>query len=37
LGNTVYITPPLNISDEDLELVLNVLSESVAEFSAGDF
>jgi adenosylmethionine-8-amino-7-oxononanoate aminotransferase len=29
LGNVIYITPPLNISDTDLEELLEILSESI--------
>jgi adenosylmethionine-8-amino-7-oxononanoate aminotransferase len=29
LGNTIYITPPLNIPDEDLEELLGIVEESV--------
>lgn len=30
LGNTVYITPPLNIPDDDLEELLSVVSECIS-------
>ena len=28
LGNTVYIVPPLNIPDEDLDVLLGIVRES---------
>jgi adenosylmethionine-8-amino-7-oxononanoate aminotransferase len=30
LGNVVYVTPPLNIAEDDLEELLGILTESVA-------
>jgi adenosylmethionine-8-amino-7-oxononanoate aminotransferase len=30
LGNVVYVAPPLNISDEDLSLLLSIVRDSVA-------
>jgi adenosylmethionine-8-amino-7-oxononanoate aminotransferase len=30
LGNVVYVTPPLNIPDDDLERLLGIVAESVA-------
>ncbi len=29
LGDTVYVTPPLNITDEDLDELLGIVTESV--------
>jgi adenosylmethionine-8-amino-7-oxononanoate aminotransferase len=29
LGDTVYVTPPLNISDDDLDALLAIVTESV--------
>jgi adenosylmethionine-8-amino-7-oxononanoate aminotransferase len=34
LGNVVYVTPPLNIPEEDLKELLSILEESVAEVVA---
>ncbi len=34
LGNVVYLTPALNIPDEDLEALLEIVSESVQEVTA---
>jgi adenosylmethionine-8-amino-7-oxononanoate aminotransferase len=30
LGDTVYVTPPLTIPDEDLDTLLAIVEESVA-------
>jgi adenosylmethionine-8-amino-7-oxononanoate aminotransferase len=29
LGNVVYVTPPLNIPDDELDLLLSIVRESV--------
>jgi adenosylmethionine-8-amino-7-oxononanoate aminotransferase len=31
LGNTVYVVPPLNISDADLNRLLSVVGDSIRE------
>ena len=35
LGDTVYVCPPLNIGDDELETLLGILEESVRAVSAG--
>jgi adenosylmethionine-8-amino-7-oxononanoate aminotransferase len=30
LGNVVYVAPPLNISEEELSLLLSIVRDSVA-------
>ena len=34
LGNTVYVTPPLNVPDADLDELLAIVGESVRAISA---